>query len=282
MDTRNCGHGNRRTNRLEHGLLFLTAVLTCISGETRDMASHAAAKLGPAHLQSSAAAVPRLFDGVGKGDIAAIIAAAVVRKFPSRQAIVRADDPATHLFVLKTGSVDLYRSTSEGQNILIIRFSPGDTFGLASVLARPMGYLGTAEVVQESELYVWEHSSLRHFARKHPTLAENLMRIGLEYIRIYSDRHLALVSDNTEDRLRRTLSELEVRAGHRQAKGLEVEITNERLASLADIGYYTTSRLLNKWQRKGAIEKSRGKVLVVSPEGMLDRPDARVLHRART
>jgi CRP-like cAMP-binding protein len=145
-----------------------------------------------------------------------------------------------------------------------------------------MGYIGTAEAVGETEVYVWEHPRVRQFAQKHPQLAENALRIGLEYIRLYSDRHLALVSDNAEDRLRRTLSQLELRAGHRHGRGLEVEITNERLASLADIGYYTASRLLNKWKRKGAVVKSRGKVVVVRPERMLDEQPYRMLHRVNS
>ena len=52
-------------------------------------------------------------------------------------------------------------------------------------------------------------------------------------------------------------------------RGLEFEITNERLSSLADVGYYTTSRLLNKWKRVGAITKDRGKIIVLRPEKML-------------
>jgi CRP/FNR family transcriptional regulator len=197
------------------------------------------------------------------------MATAVVRRFPAGQTIVRAGDPGTHLFLLRTGSVDFYRVTAEGQQVLIIRFAPGDTFGFATLLAKPLGYVGTAEALRETELYVWEHAWVRHFAGKHPVLTENALRIGLEYIRLYSDRHLALVSDNAEDRLRRTLSLLGIRTGEWHARGLELQITNERLASLADIGYYTASRLLNKWERKGAVEKSRGKVIVLSPERML-------------
>jgi CRP-like cAMP-binding protein len=197
------------------------------------------------------------------------MAAGVVRRFAAGQTIVRADDPGTQLFLIKTGSVDFYRLTPEGQKVLIIRFSPGDTFGFVSLLAKPMGYIGTAEAVRDTELYVWEHAWVRHFAGKHPVLTENALRIGLEYIRLYSDRHLALVSDNAEDRLRRMLSLVGSRTGQRNARGLEIQITNERLASLADIGYYTTSRLLNKWKRKGAVEKSRGKIFVLCPERML-------------
>jgi CRP-like cAMP-binding protein len=226
--------------------------------------------------------VPSLFAGLDKGAITDIIAAGVLRRFTAGQIIVHADDPGTHVFLIKTGFVDFYRVTPQGQQVLIVRFSSGDTFGFASILARPMGYLGTAEAVGKTEIYVWDHRSARHFAQKHPTFADNAMRIGLEYIRLYSDRHLALVADDAESRLRRTLSQLELRAVDNHARGLEVEITNERLASLADIGYFTTSRLLNKWIRKGALVKTRRKVVILHPEGMLDaQPPHQMLHKLR-
>ena len=232
-------------------------------------AAHVAAVLVGA--QSTAKAVPRLFGGLSERDIADIMAAAVVRTFAPGQTIVRADDPGTHLFLLKTGSVNYYRVTREGQEILIIRLSPGETFGFGTLLAKPIGYLGTAEALRKTEVYAWGHEWVRHFARKHPILAENALRISLEYIRLYSDRHLALVSDNAEDRLCNMLSLVGRRTGLRHPRGIDVPITNEHLASLADISPYTTSRLLNKWKRKGAVEKSRGKIVILCPEKILGK-----------
>jgi len=252
---------------------FLQCHLSEKFGQILDMTSHATtgagAKLAPAQVQSSAKVVPHLFSGFSPSDIAGIMAAGVVRRIAAGQIIVQANDPGTHLFLIQTGVVDYYRLSSEGQQVLITQLLPGDHFGLVTMLKKPVGYMGTAETTGETLLYVWEHTWIRNFVAKHSLLMENAFRIALEYVRLYSERHLALVSDDAQDRLRQAISQLEVRAGHPHARGLEVEITNERLASLADIGYYTTSRLLNKWKRIGAIEKGRGKVVVLSPEKML-------------
>jgi CRP-like cAMP-binding protein len=51
--------------------------------------------------------------------------------------------------------------------------------------------------------------------------------------------------------------------------GVEVDVKNVELASLADVSSFTASRLLQEWERKGAVEKSRGKVLIRSPEKLL-------------
>jgi len=50
---------------------------------------------------------------------------------------------------------------------------------------------------------------------------------------------------------------------------VEVDIKNQDLASLADVSFFTASRLLNVWDRDGVVEKSRGKIVIRSPEKLL-------------
>jgi len=220
---------------------------------------------GPLSLRPTAG----LFGGLSKEHVADILRSGVVRRFARGRIVVREGDPATHLFLIKRGSVDYHRVARNGRQVLLTRLFPPDTFGLGTFLDKPIAYIGTARTLQETELYSWEHRRLRKLTELYPKLAENALRIALEYIRLYSERHLALVSDTAEHRLARTLTQLGIRNGHTHPKGLEVRITNDDLASLADIGYFTASRLLNKWRQRGALEKSRGKVVIRCPEKML-------------
>jgi len=240
---------------------------TTTGAGTKPASAHIA--VVPPSGQSSTKPVVRLFSGLSDHDITKIMASGIVRRFRAGQTIIQADDPGSHLFLLRTGSVNYCRVTPRGKEILIIRLSPGDTFGLGTLLPKPIGYIGTADAFRETELYMWEHRMIYEFARTHSKLEENALRIALEYVRLYSDRHLALVSDTAEHRLSRMLTLLGNPIGRHGPEGLELQITNEHLASLADISPYTTSRLLNKWERKGAVEKSRGKVVIRCPEGML-------------
>ena len=192
--------------------------------------------------------------------------AAVLRRFEKGRIIIRCDEPVMHLFLIETGSVNFSRTTPEGREVLLRRLSRGEAFGLATLLEKPIGSIGTAETAQETELHTWEHEWMLRCVVEHPKLVSNALRIALEYIRLYSVRHLALVSDSAEHRVSRTLMGLGVRIGKRHPRGIEVPITNQDLASLADVGSFTTSRLLSHWQRKGALEKCRGKVIIHCPE----------------
>jgi CRP/FNR family transcriptional regulator, nitrogen oxide reductase regulator len=51
--------------------------------------------------------------------------------------------------------------------------------------------------------------------------------------------------------------------------GVELSIMNEDLAGLANVSAFTASRLLKEWERQGIVQKSRGKVCILSPESLL-------------
>jgi CRP-like cAMP-binding protein len=48
-----------------------------------------------------------------------------------------------------------------------------------------------------------------------------------------------------------------------------IDITNEELANQGGITIFTVSRLLSDWRRRGLLTKSRGRIIVRSPEDLL-------------
>lgn len=211
----------------------------------------------------------RLFAGLGKDQISVVVAAATRRKFKASELMVRAEEPATRLFLITSGCVNYFVVTSAGEEVLLRRLAPGDVIGVASFLSDPMGYLGSARTVRPSEVLVWEHRTVRQLAKTYPLLAENALRKALRYISLYAQRHIRLVSKPAAERLASVLTDLGYRAGHAMPAGMEVEITNQDLASLADLSFFTVSRIFRHWEHEGTVEKSRGKVLIRRPEKLL-------------
>jgi len=211
----------------------------------------------------------RLFAGLEKHEVSAILAAASMRRYKASETIINAQRPATHLILLKKGCVNFCIASEKGRRILLRRLVPGNAFGIASFLSEPMGYLGTAMAVHSVEVLVWEHRNVRQFARAYPRLMENALRIALHYIAVYAQRHVSLASDTAQERLAFALTDVASRAGHALSSGMEVDIKNEDLAALADVSLFTTSRLLKRWARAGAVEKSRGRVVIQCPERLL-------------
>jgi CRP/FNR family transcriptional regulator, nitrogen oxide reductase regulator len=224
------------------------------------------------HAKLSLAIEPasvRFFTGLEKKETEIILAAATRRTFERGEIIARADEPASHLFLVAKGCVDYYVLTSDGREVLLRRLVSGNIFGVAAFLSQPSGYVGTSKAVHDCELFIWEHAVIRQLAKSYPRLGENALRTALRYIALFAERHIALVSKPAQERLAFALTSLGSRVGHSAPDGVEVNIKNEDLASLADVSFFTASRFLQEWDRKGAVEKSRGKVLIRSPEKLL-------------
>jgi CRP-like cAMP-binding protein len=211
----------------------------------------------------------RFFTGLEKSETSVILAAATRQKFKGGEIVARADEPASHLFLVREGCIDYFVLTSDGREVLLRRLVSGNIFGVGAFLSQPTGYVGTSKAVHNSEVFAWEHSVIRQLAKAYPPLGENALRTVLRYVALFAERHIALVSKPAQERLAYALTSLGSRTGRMVPSGVEINVKNEDLASLADVSFFTASRFLQEWERKGAVEKSRGKVLIRSPEKLL-------------
>jgi CRP-like cAMP-binding protein len=132
-----------------------------------------------------------------------------------------------------------------------------------------MGYLGTAIPARHSEVLEWQHRAVLQFARAYPRFPENAFRTALQYITVCAQRHARLVANTAAERLASAMTGLASRTGRVLLSGVEIEIKNEDLASLADTSLFTASRVLKRWEREGTVGKSGGKVLIRRPEKLL-------------
>lgn len=207
-----------------------------------------------------------LFRAMRQHDIDAILAASTLRKFAASDVMVHAGQPATHLFLIRTGRVNYFRLTPDGREVVLGLLGPGNTFGLGTLLSEPTEYLGTAQAIKPGEAFVWSHALLLKLSAAYPKLAQNALRIVLGYLALYADRHIGLLSKTSENRLADTLIRLGCTFGRMSPEGCHVDIKNEHLASVADVNFFTASRLLKSWERSGAVKKGRGTVTILRPE----------------
>jgi CRP-like cAMP-binding protein len=211
----------------------------------------------------------RLLAGVAPDARRAILAAARRRTMQPAQVLFRTGEPADRLFVLRKGRVRFGRLASTGREVVMGILGPGDVFGLGSLLATNMDYIGTADAIERGEALVWTRDVIQRFAVEHPQLAGNALHVALRYLALFAERHERLLSRTAEQRLAHALMRLGSRSGVASGPGVEVRIKNEQLASLADVSPFTASRLLKGWERDGAVSKARGAVQIICPEKLL-------------
>jgi CRP/FNR family transcriptional regulator, nitrogen oxide reductase regulator len=217
----------------------------------------------PAGLKS------RFFEGLAPRDLENIRAAATEQRYQPNSVITNQGNPAEHLFLLINGRARYFYLTPEGRKILLLWLTPGEIIGGATLLSRSSRYLLSAEAVRDSSVLVWDRATIRSLIARHPRLLENALLLISDYLAWYLADHVALTCRTARQRLAQVLICLAGVIGQKVQGGVEFDVTNEELASAANITPFTASRLLSEWQRSRAVVKRRGKIVLRSPERLL-------------
>lgn len=215
---------------------------------------------------------PKIFAELNGDDIKSIASAAKVRSVPRGSTIIHQAQSANCFGLLLTGRARHYYTTPEGQGLILMWITPGECFGVAGLVPMPSSYLASVETVRDSNLLMWESATIRRFVVKYPKILDNALIIASRYIDWCISSHVALTCKAAPERLAHVLATLASTIGTRMGKGIELDITNEELASAASITPFTTSRLLARWHDQELICKSRGRISLHSPNRLWHNP----------
>ena len=208
----------------------------------------------------------KFFEGLPKHICQNILRAAAFREAKARTIVARQDDDAENVFMLMSGCARHFFFTHDGRKVLLLWLGPGDIFGGMALLPNPSKYLVSTELVKDSRMAVWSRPTTLALTTQHSRLLQNGLTIASEYMVWYIATHSALVSRTARERLALVLSELSQGIGHQTSEGVELPLRNEELANAANVTPFTVSRMLNQWQRNGALLKKRGRIMLRDPQ----------------
>jgi CRP-like cAMP-binding protein len=217
-------------------------------------------------VNASAPVRSRLLDGLTLSDRDSVLAAASTRCLKAHSVPVHQGDAAEYLFLICKGQARHFYITPQGRKILLLWLTEGQLFGGSALLSTPTEYLVGTEILRDSCLLCWPRRTIRALAGRIPRLLDNALSVAMEYLTWYLAAHTSLVSDSAEQRLAQVVVTFAKGFGRKTADGTCVELTNEQLANAANVTPFTASRILSSWQRTGAIAKTRGRLMLRSPE----------------
>ena len=209
---------------------------------------------------------PRFLQGLAQAEINAIVSAAKQRRYLANSVIVNQGQPADYLFLLISGRARYFYVTPDGRKTILFWLPPGEIFGGAALLSRPSEYLVSTEAVKPSSILVWDRATIRALVARYPRLTDNALWTMFDYLVAYRAIHVSMTCDSARQRLARVLADLAAGIGQKVSGGVELDVRNEELANEANVTPFTASRMLSEWQRQGVLRKSRGKILLRSPE----------------
>lgn len=184
--------------------------------------------------------------------------------------IYRPGDPGEVLYLLKKGSVDLYRLSPEGKKLVTAHLAEQTFFGEMSILGHKM-YETFAEATQPSILCAMSRTDVEQLLLSKPM-------VGLRILSVLGRRLLDL-EQITEDLafrdVRARIASLLLRLSDQQGGPAITGLTHQELAEMAGTFRETATQALNQLRSAGIIEIGRTRIEILNAEGL-----ARAAHRA--
>ncbi len=210
---------------------------------------------------------PRIFAGLGRSELAEILAQARHQRFANPSVVIHEGDPAEHAYLLTSGQGVHFVQTDDGRKIIVYWLTAGQVFGGAALLASPWRYLASTEMHTAGCALVWPRRVIREFVVRHPVVLDNALSIAVtEHFAWQLSARISLASEEAAVRAASLLVSLACGIGKSVAGGIEVLVSNEEIAQATAVTPYTVSRLTAEWQRAGIITKKRGRIILRRPE----------------
>ncbi len=198
-----------------------------------------------------------LFQGLPFEDLQALDRLITISEAPKGKIFYRPEDPTDILFLLKKGTVQLYRISPEGKKLVIFTLNDGAMFG-------EMGLLGLqqhnafAEALMDSVICTMNREDMEYLLAERPRLAMRFLEIIGDRLRETENQLESLTFKSIPARLAALLLRI---AGERNTvEGL----THQDLAEMIGTYRETTTQTLNEMKAQGILTIGRRRIVILN------------------
>ncbi len=206
-----------------------------------------------------------IFQDLSPQEMADLAAAAPMRTVPAGTLLWSPHHPHTVLFIVKAGSVCLYRLSPEGRRLTLAVLGPGALFGEMELVGQRMGD-GFAEALEPSVLCLMSEQDVRSMLLADSRITSRII-CGLGRRLADVEQRLAdTVLKPAPQRLAAVLCQLAEAApetGLLSYRGPEIRLTHEQIADLVGTTRATTTKLLGDLSDAGLVRLRRGGLVVL-------------------
>jgi len=168
-----------------------------------------------------------------------------VRRFERQRVLYVEGAEAESLWILRSGRVRLYKTSTDARATTLELLEPGRAFGALSALAEPL-YASSAESVTAGSAWLLPRPVLLRVLAEEPRLVVEVLSIVTSRLREAHERLRSFASDSAAARLAGALIDA--------ARGGEAQVTRRALAEAAGTTVETAIRVLRRLEREGVVE----------------------------
>lgn len=192
---------------------------------------------------------------------------AVRRSYGRGEVIFREEDTGDALCVVVTGLVKVYRSSPDGDEMLLVTLEPSSVFGeLPTVDGGPRS--ASAAAVDATTVLLISRTALLEVLRGSPELVDRLLRSLGSMVRRLTDQAADLVFLDLHGRVAKLLLRLADERGTPVAAGraLDLHLTQSDLANMVGGSRQSVNQVLNAFERLGYVELDGRRIVIRKPD----------------
>jgi CRP/FNR family transcriptional regulator, cyclic AMP receptor protein len=205
-----------------------------------------------------------LFAGLDQESLRELTGAARRRLFRAGEIIFHRDDTGQVLYVIRTGKVKIFVTSSEGQDMVLAILGPGDYFGeLALLDGLPRS--ASAAAIEAADTLALQRPDFIRAVERHPRIAIQVMNVLSRRLR-QTD---ALIEDllflDVHGRVAKKLLELAELHGVRTPEGIRIELrlTQGELAAMVGASRESVNKVMGYFTDKRFISTDKYKITVI-------------------
>ncbi|SKA80843.1 CRP/FNR family transcriptional regulator, anaerobic regulatory protein [Paucidesulfovibrio gracilis DSM 16080] len=206
-----------------------------------------------------------LFHGLPEEQVRELTRIAVPRLVEKGEEIFQAGEEARGFYVVKSGSIKIYRAAMNGKEQIIHIWSQGDMFGEVPVF-QGTTFPASARALQRSKLLFFQRKAFRSLIRDEPDLGMNMIALLAGRLRLLVGQVATLSLKEVPQRLAAYLLLL---ASTQESDELRLELPKGQIASYLGTIQETLSRTLRRMAEQEVIAM-RGRHISILDKSQLE------------
>ncbi|MCG3205997.1 MAG: CRP-like cAMP-activated global transcriptional regulator [Elusimicrobia bacterium] len=188
-------------------------------------------------------------------------------KFKRAERIFSADQPGGCLYVVMSGRVKIFGSSSQGRSKTFAYLEPGDFFGEMSLIDDAVRS-ASASALQDSVLIMLKREDYQKLMLSRPSMAMAVLKTLALRLRRANKEIEALSFNNVLGRIAQILLDLSERYGKKTEHGIRIdmELSHKELSEMAGTAREVISRVISRFRKIGCVSFQEGKIIVTDQE----------------
>jgi CRP/FNR family transcriptional regulator, dissimilatory nitrate respiration regulator len=189
-----------------------------------------------------------------------------MHKYKAGELIFSQGEEATHFYIVLSGKVQIYKISTEGKEMILHLFGPGNIFAEVPIFSGIPQYPANSLCMEDTEVLAVQGSGFKALVSQYPDMALNLLSVFAKKLYEFSELIEDLALRTVESRLAKYLLSVSENSPDKAV----IYIHKKTLAAILGTIPETLSRTFKKLSEQGLIEVDGNRIQLLVREKLIE------------